>query len=87
MPLFYKGGTAKQPNELTEPQIALYSWLRYYQWLTSGDGPEISNEILNDDYAVDDFVSMWKTQIEKKKKDMAKADHASGQEQKRLRLG
>jgi len=69
LPLFYKDGIPKQPNELTEPQLTYYSWLKYYDWITSGDGPNVPSHILDDDYAVDDFVRDWKAAIEKKRRE------------------
>jgi len=54
--------------DLTDHQTYLLSWLRYYDWVTSGEGPPPpSQEILEHDDALDDYVQDWKDSLKAKK--------------------
>lgn len=47
--------------------MVLLTWLRWYDWVLSGKGPEVpSNEIIEDDQALDDYVDDWRERLKNK---------------------
>ncbi len=41
------------------------SWLNFYSWITSGEGPQIDPELLDDDDRVDMEIEKWKRELNK----------------------
>jgi hypothetical protein len=48
-------------------------WLRFYDWILSGKGPEVPDEdILDDDDALDDYLEQWKKKIKEESRERKK---------------
>lgn len=80
MPFFtHKDGRGRSPNELTEPQILLQSWLVFYDWIFSGEGPSVPDkEILENDQELDDYIQGWKSEMKKKRNEGRKGYDSTG---------
>lgn len=63
-------GSAADWSQLTEPQIILYNWLKFYDWLFGPDGPKPPppQEIIDNDDELDAFLDEWKKSLSKPSK-------------------
>lgn len=41
------------------------SWFGFYSWITSGEGPKIDFDIIDDDDRVDIEIERWKRDLDK----------------------
>lgn len=54
--------------ELTDPQIVLESWLKYFSWIYGPEGPEIPDqEIIDDQEALEEYIENWKKDLKNPK--------------------
>lgn len=54
-------------QDLSNPQVELYQWIEYYDWILSGSGPPPPDqEILDNDYELDAYVEGWKQDLKRK---------------------
>jgi len=50
--------------------MLMYNWFEFYDWVLGPEGPspKPSQDIINDDLALDDFIDTWKKSFKKKPK-------------------
>jgi hypothetical protein len=57
-------------------------WLRFYDWMLSGKGPEIpEDDIINDDDELDEYLEQWKKKIKEEMHERKKQTSSSGKKQ------